>query len=63
MATTLGDILDYINKRTEVQARIYTGNTKLYPYFEFEYFSGLGLDCFVTFVSKNVEAIDWNLKN
>lgn len=53
MATTLGDILDYINKRTKVQARIYTGHTKLYPYIEFEYFSELGLHCLVTLWLKN----------
>ncbi|MBQ6520554.1 MAG: hypothetical protein IJI14_17700 [Anaerolineaceae bacterium] len=57
MATTLGDILDYINKHTEVQARLYTGHTKLYPYIEFRFFSGLGRDCLVTLWLEN-ESVD-----
>lgn len=53
MATTLDNIIDYINGKTNVQARIYTGHTKLYPYIEFEYFSKLGEDCIVTLWLKN----------
>ena len=51
MATTLYNILDYINEKTEVQAKIYTDLTQ--PYIEFEYFSELGEDCIVTLWLKN----------